>query len=278
MPTHYNKPESYGPKRGRFSVPETVGLPDYDPTDPYGIASEGGAEYDDFGSLMRGMTGNITNADRRRMIENAQGRGQQIAGGLDQYSDLLMSGEFLGGVPRDQSEGIYAPNEAARREGMPPSVIAPGPKPPYQADEEFLPPPPSPPQKPTAAPGSFYSRNIDPTVQAVGGAVSDVVENPLPTGEGTVDLLNPVGGPNIRDVERLVGSVGKNIAPTARAVSDTVSDIGIPTWEGMRKFLTPGGQSNNALIQAILRSAGLLRAGESRDVAENRGTDQVPGF
>jgi hypothetical protein len=131
-----NDPEGYGPKRGRFSVPETVGLPDYDPTDPYGIASEGGAEYDNLTSLMRGMTGNITNADRRRMLENAQGRGQQIAGGLDQYADLLTptagDASMLQGWPLtadDESLGTGIPLDIPT-EPTGPSVITPGPKPP----------------------------------------------------------------------------------------------------------------------------------------------------
>lgn len=254
MPT--SDPASYyGRQRGRFSVPETVD-PDFDPTDQYGIGSINVPEYGDLAALGRGMTGNITNLDRKRMIEQAQARGQEIAGGLSQYDDLLLPGADIDlgttaptNVPVDPAiteEPIFVSPTQDERD-IDPRAFYNYPEPSPQRGVTAPPPKPAPP--------SIYERVIDPTVQAISGAVDDIG---LPTWGGIGRFLNPFSGqrPEGRQalVDVLLGRSGAGIGPTVDEIADVVPKLGGPN------------------IDEIIRSLGLNRP--RRTVDTDRGTEE----
>ena len=257
-----NNPAAYfGRQRGRFSVPETVN-PDFDPSDQYGIGSINVPEYRDPAALGRGMTGNITNLDRKRMIEQAQARGQEIAGGLSQYDDLLLPGSDVNlgevtppGMPANPSiadtsaiDQYVDPTITETIIGGPPQRVSeigsdPG------GGEPVTAPPPKP------APPSIYDRVIDPTVQAISGVVGDIG---LPTWKGIGEQLTPGSkapeGSGKALVDVLLGRTGAGIGPTVNQIAGAIPKLGGPN------------------IDQIIRALGLNRP--RRTVDTDRGTEE----
>ena len=201
-----NNPAAYfGRQRGRFSVPETVN-PDFDPSDQYGIGSINVPEYRDPAALGRGMTGNITNLDRKRMIEQAQARGQEIAGGLSQYDDLLLPGS-------DVNLGEVTPP------GMP--------------------------ANPSIADTSAIDQYVDPTITEtiIGGPPQRVSEIGSDPGGGEPVTAPPPkpAPPSIYDraalVDVLLGRTGAGIGPNVNQIAGAIPKLGGPNIDQIIRAL-----------------------------------------